>query len=161
VNSWPAVSALQCGGVECRSQKTFSVVPTAAGYSLVTSFQHINHKTKIPMSLPQVLTTLTSSFLFYTLSGRADTVWKPSNNKMLFLPSQIKCLSLLILKFLFTPILLILFLSLYCTVLHTLLYTLLFSTLYSILHSTLLYTLLYSTVVYGEGPVSLSSMKHA
>jgi hypothetical protein len=63
---------------------------------------------------------------------------------MLFLPSQIKCLSLLILKFLFTSTLLLSFLSLYCTVLHTLHY----STLYSSLHSTLFYTILYSTLLY-------------
>jgi hypothetical protein len=64
---------------------------------------YINQKIKITLSLKLLLlTTLTLFTLILSLSeGRAGIAWEPCNNKMLSLPPDVKCLSLLPHSFLF------------------------------------------------------------
>jgi hypothetical protein len=49
----------------------------------ITISTHARHKTEIPLSLSQVYHPNIST-LILSVSGWADTAWKPSNNKMIF-----------------------------------------------------------------------------
>jgi hypothetical protein len=58
---------------------------------------HINQKRKIPLTLSQVSTCCHPNVFTLVLSlseGHTGNAWEPSNKTMLFLASEIKCLSL-------------------------------------------------------------------
>jgi hypothetical protein len=57
---------------------------------------NIQNKIKIPLSLSQAFITYHPNVFILILSlteGRAGIAWEPSDNKMLFPPPEIKCLT--------------------------------------------------------------------